>query len=176
MSATICVITGSAAFMRSMSGVATTATLERSDGRLASTVSTSVPSDAEMVGRMACADANRLENTPPCASMSESACPSSVNFCLAGSTSDTMPENAWLMPSLMPFMAPVMLLVPMAWMTFATPLVTAFCMFEKLVWMPPVALSACSANETMPSAPFWSRSTIASANCCVVMVPSCMAL
>ena len=86
-----------------------------------------------------------------------------------------MPANAPLMPDFTPLMTPVMFSAPMAWMTLATPLVTAFFMFENEVAMPPTASCAWSANDVMPSPPFWSRSTMASANSETETLPSFIA-
>ena len=95
--------------------------------------------------------------------------------CFAGSASETIPENAPLIPDFTWFITPTMFSAPMALMTFATPLVTEFFMFENEVAMPPTASWAWAEKLAMPSPPFWSRSTIASAKSETETLPSFMA-
>ena len=86
-------------------------------------------------------------------------------------TNSVAPLNAPSTTDFIPLIAPTMFDCPMACIMFARPLVKALERLLSCVCTPPVALSACSANDLNPSPPCWSSFVISSIRSDMVTLP-----
>ena len=135
----------------------------------------SVSQKAEVIST-APANASPATETPPATTPENTAANDDAASRMLGSAiaSVTAPNAPFTAP-FTPSMTPTMLDEPMAPIILATPFGKALHMLENDVLMPPVAAFACSEKLVMPSAPFLSRSTTASAKSETVTLPSFMA-